>query len=76
MDYCHRMRHCDGQTDNFLLSVTWEEFGLSTQIKTLLFLQETAAACCEAICKTVIKGEDEWKIGSSKIFLKVKKSYN
>ncbi|XP_067331027.1 unconventional myosin-VIIa-like isoform X2 [Channa argus] len=31
---------------------------------------ETAAACCEAICKTVIKGEVEWKIGRSKIFLK------
>uniref|UniRef100_A0A672ZFW3 Myosin VIIBb n=1 Tax=Sphaeramia orbicularis TaxID=375764 RepID=A0A672ZFW3_9TELE len=31
---------------------------------------ETAAACCEAICETVIKGEDEWKIGRSKIFLK------
>ncbi|KAG7227320.1 hypothetical protein INR49_000324 [Caranx melampygus] len=32
--------------------------------------RETAAACCEAICKTVIRGEDEWKIGSTKIFLK------
>ncbi|XP_051274407.1 unconventional myosin-VIIa-like isoform X3 [Dicentrarchus labrax] len=31
---------------------------------------ETAAACCEAICKTVIKGEDEWKIGNTKIFLR------
>uniref|UniRef100_A0A3Q3IR37 Myosin VIIBb n=1 Tax=Monopterus albus TaxID=43700 RepID=A0A3Q3IR37_MONAL len=31
---------------------------------------ETAAACCEAICKTVIKGEDEWKLGRTKIFLK------
>ncbi|TMS09553.1 hypothetical protein E3U43_002212 [Larimichthys crocea] len=31
---------------------------------------ETAAACCEAICKTVIKEEDEWKIGRTKIFLR------
>ncbi|XP_039999659.1 unconventional myosin-VIIa-like, partial [Xiphias gladius] len=31
---------------------------------------ETAAACCEAICKTVIKEEDEWKTGRTKIFLK------
>uniref|UniRef100_A0A3Q3N3P0 Unconventional myosin-VIIa-like n=1 Tax=Mastacembelus armatus TaxID=205130 RepID=A0A3Q3N3P0_9TELE len=31
---------------------------------------ETAAACCDAICKTVIKGQDEWRIGSTKIFLK------
>lgn len=31
---------------------------------------ESAAACCEAICETVIEGEDEWKIGRSKIFLK------
>ncbi|XP_071348422.1 unconventional myosin-VIIa-like isoform X2 [Trachinotus anak] len=31
---------------------------------------ETAAACCEAICKTVIKGDGEWKIGTTKIFLK------
>uniref|UniRef100_A0A3Q3ELW0 Unconventional myosin-VIIa-like n=1 Tax=Labrus bergylta TaxID=56723 RepID=A0A3Q3ELW0_9LABR len=28
------------------------------------------AACCEAICKTVIKGDDRWKIGRTKIFLK------
>ncbi|XP_034557968.1 unconventional myosin-VIIa-like [Notolabrus celidotus] len=31
---------------------------------------KSAAACCEAICRTVIKGEDEWKIGRTKIFLK------
>ncbi|XP_070700920.1 unconventional myosin-VIIb-like [Pempheris klunzingeri] len=31
---------------------------------------ETAAACCEAICKMVIKGADEWKIGRTKIFLR------
>ncbi|XP_028987944.1 unconventional myosin-VIIa-like [Betta splendens] len=30
----------------------------------------TAAACCEAICKAVIEGEDEWKRGRTKIFLK------
>ncbi|XP_012723887.2 unconventional myosin-VIIa [Fundulus heteroclitus] len=29
-----------------------------------------AAACCEAICRAVIKGKDEWKIGRSQIFLK------
>nr|XP_020504807.1 unconventional myosin-VIIa-like isoform X1 [Labrus bergylta] len=31
---------------------------------------KSAAACCEAICKTVIKGDDRWKIGRTKIFLK------
>ncbi|XP_033507095.2 unconventional myosin-VIIa-like [Epinephelus lanceolatus] len=31
---------------------------------------ETAAACCEAICKTVIKRADEWKVGRTKIFLR------
>ncbi|XP_034744582.1 unconventional myosin-VIIb-like isoform X2 [Etheostoma cragini] len=31
---------------------------------------ETAAACCEAICQTVIEGADEWKIGRTKIFLR------
>ncbi|XP_033838555.1 unconventional myosin-VIIa-like [Periophthalmus magnuspinnatus] len=31
---------------------------------------QTAAACCEAICKAVIKGEDEWKMGRTKVFLK------
>ncbi|KAF7652777.1 hypothetical protein LDENG_00092430 [Lucifuga dentata] len=31
---------------------------------------ETAAACCEAICNAVIKGEDKWKTGRTKIFLK------
>ncbi|XP_017275826.1 unconventional myosin-VIIa [Kryptolebias marmoratus] len=29
-----------------------------------------AGACCEAICKAVIKGRDQWKIGRSQIFLK------
>ncbi|XP_019957019.2 unconventional myosin-VIIa-like [Paralichthys olivaceus] len=31
---------------------------------------ETAAVCCQAICKTVIEGEERWKIGRTKIFLK------
>lgn len=31
---------------------------------------ETAAACCHAICRAVIKEEDEWKIGKTKVFLK------
>lgn len=31
---------------------------------------ESAAACCEAICRAVIKKEDEWKIGRTKVFLK------
>ncbi|XP_072219091.1 unconventional myosin-VIIb-like [Leuresthes tenuis] len=29
-----------------------------------------AADCCEAICKAVIKGQDEWKIGRAQIFLR------
>ncbi|XP_074544475.1 unconventional myosin-VIIa-like [Halichoeres trimaculatus] len=31
---------------------------------------KSAAACCEAICRSVIQGQDEWKIGRTKIFLK------
>ncbi|KAK7945068.1 hypothetical protein WMY93_000796 [Mugilogobius chulae] len=31
---------------------------------------ESAAACCEAICRAVIKEKDEWKIGRTKVFLK------
>ncbi|XP_028284277.1 unconventional myosin-VIIa-like isoform X2 [Parambassis ranga] len=31
---------------------------------------QTPAACCEAICNKVIQGQDEWKIGRNKIFLK------
>ncbi|XP_029309255.1 LOW QUALITY PROTEIN: unconventional myosin-VIIb-like [Cottoperca gobio] len=31
---------------------------------------ESAAACCEAICKAVIEGANEWKIGRTKIFLR------
>ncbi|KAM9459633.1 unconventional myosin-VIIb-like [Salvelinus alpinus] len=31
---------------------------------------ESAAACCNAICKAVITGQDGWKIGTTKIFLK------
>ncbi|RVE61473.1 hypothetical protein OJAV_G00171010 [Oryzias javanicus] len=29
-----------------------------------------AATCCEAICKAVIGGKDEWKMGKNKIFLR------
>uniref|UniRef100_A0A674CB98 Myosin VIIB n=1 Tax=Salmo trutta TaxID=8032 RepID=A0A674CB98_SALTR len=31
---------------------------------------ESAAACCNAICKAVITGQDGWKTGKTKIFLK------
>ncbi|XP_072297186.1 unconventional myosin-VIIb-like [Eucyclogobius newberryi] len=31
---------------------------------------ENAATCCEAICRAVIKEEDKWKIGRTKVFLK------
>ncbi|TWW72912.1 Unconventional myosin-VIIb [Takifugu flavidus] len=30
----------------------------------------TAAACCEAICRSVIQDKNKWKIGKTKIFLK------
>lgn len=38
----------------------------------LLCLQSKAATCCEAICKAVIGGKDEWKMGKNKIFLRVR----
>ncbi|XP_073732354.1 unconventional myosin-VIIb [Misgurnus anguillicaudatus] len=31
---------------------------------------ESAANCCKAICKAVIKDKDDWRIGKTKIFLK------
>ncbi|XP_076018235.1 unconventional myosin-VIIb-like [Genypterus blacodes] len=31
---------------------------------------ETAAACCDAICKAMIMADDKWKMGRTKIFLK------
>ncbi|XP_051990099.1 unconventional myosin-VIIa-like [Xyrauchen texanus] len=31
---------------------------------------EPAAKCCEAICRAVVKNEDDWKIGKNKIFLR------
>ncbi|KAL0966745.1 hypothetical protein UPYG_G00299630 [Umbra pygmaea] len=31
---------------------------------------ESASSCCNAICKAVITGQDGWKIGTTKIFLK------
>ncbi|XP_062337712.1 unconventional myosin-VIIb [Osmerus eperlanus] len=31
---------------------------------------ETAAACCDAICRAVITGDDGWRTGRTKIFLK------
>lgn len=49
---------------------------ISVSSASLLSLQETAVACCKAICQTVIEGADEWKIGRTKIFLRVKKTYN
>ncbi|KAM3603846.1 uncharacterized protein V6R79_002916 [Siganus canaliculatus] len=30
----------------------------------------TAAACCEAICKSVLRDKDVWRIGKTKVFLK------
>lgn len=33
--------------------------------------QESAADCCDAICKAVITRQDGWKVGRTKIFLKV-----
>uniref|UniRef100_A0A8B9I1W9 Myosin VIIBb n=1 Tax=Astyanax mexicanus TaxID=7994 RepID=A0A8B9I1W9_ASTMX len=33
--------------------------------------QEPAADCCDAICRAVIKDEDDWRIGKTKIFLRV-----
>ncbi|KAJ8389610.1 hypothetical protein AAFF_G00118470 [Aldrovandia affinis] len=32
--------------------------------------KEPADKCCECICKAVIQGEGDWKIGQSKVFLK------
>ncbi|KAJ3595721.1 hypothetical protein NHX12_005024 [Muraenolepis orangiensis] len=32
--------------------------------------REPVEVCCEAICKTLIHGRDQWKIGKSKVFLK------
>ncbi|CAL8343644.1 unnamed protein product [Merluccius merluccius] len=36
----------------------------------VLSQQEPAEACCDAICKLLIGGRDQWKLGKSKIFLK------
>lgn len=43
------------------------------QINVLLSLQASARDCCKAICKAVIEGKNEWKMGKTKIFLKVQK---
>jgi hypothetical protein len=40
-------------------------------ILLLVLTQESAVACCNAVCKAVITGQDGWKIGTTKIFLKV-----
>lgn len=54
-----------------------ETLGLSTALNRYLpSLQASAAACCKAICEEVIGREDEWKMGSTKIFLKVRKTSN
>ena len=46
-----------------------------TEKNALLSLQKRAVDCCEAICKAVIKGQDEWKIGRAQIFLKVRNTH-
>lgn len=48
---------------------------LQCQINPLFSLQSTAATCCQAICQAVIPGKDEWKIGRTKIFLRVNKTF-
>ena len=38
----------------------------------VLSQQESDGACCQAICRPLIPGSDQWKVGKSKIFLKVR----
>ncbi|XP_042284103.1 unconventional myosin-VIIb-like [Thunnus maccoyii] len=53
---------------------TFEEFLMRYRVllRTTVCDPKTAktVACCEAICNLVIEGEDKWKIGKTKIFLK------
>ncbi|XP_044074657.1 unconventional myosin-VIIb-like [Siniperca chuatsi] len=80
-ELCMHQLRCSGMMDTirirklgYPIRHTFEEFlkRYRVLLKTTVCdpKRETAAACCEAICKTVIKGEDEWKIGRTKIFLR------
>uniref|UniRef100_A0A8C5A5F3 Myosin VIIBb n=1 Tax=Gadus morhua TaxID=8049 RepID=A0A8C5A5F3_GADMO len=37
--------------------------------------QESDGACCQAICTALIRGKDQWKVGKSKLFLKVRQRH-
>lgn len=63
----------------FLAVFAPEDFKLSLasllcQTSPLLSPQKSAAACCEAICRSLIQGKDQWIMGKTKIFLKVRKN--
>lgn len=40
--------------------------------KHFTLFQESAKACSESICKNVLSAGDDWKIGKTKVFLKVR----
>lgn len=68
---------CDPKTVSGCLIATHQTLVLmlpltSRAIRPLSPLQSPAAACCEAICRSLIPDTDKWKIGQTKVFLKVK----
>ncbi|KAL4630719.1 unconventional myosin-VIIa-like [Arapaima gigas] len=80
-DLCLRQLRYSGMMETirirkagFPIRYTFEEFleRYCVLLKTSLCDPKTASPekCCQCICKWVLKGEDDWKIGRTKIFLK------
>jgi len=44
---------------------------LINKMSIIFFSQEPPSDCCAAICRAMIKDEEDWKIGKNKIFLRV-----
>uniref|UniRef100_A0A8C5AQ86 Myosin VIIBb n=1 Tax=Gadus morhua TaxID=8049 RepID=A0A8C5AQ86_GADMO len=40
-----------------------------------VLLNTSDGACCQAICTALIRGKDQWKVGKSKLFLKVRQRH-
>uniref|UniRef100_A0A6Q2Y884 Myosin VIIBb n=1 Tax=Esox lucius TaxID=8010 RepID=A0A6Q2Y884_ESOLU len=82
-DLCMRQLHYSGMMDTirirklgYPIRHTFQQFlqRYRVLLKTTVSAVLSASACCDAICKAVIVRQDGWRIGTTKIFLKVQLS--
>ena len=63
-----RIKDLDGWTDSQCGQINVDYMRVLSQ-------QESDGACCQAICTALIRGKDQWKVGKSKLFLKVRQRH-